>query len=847
MLYSLPLAALAALIPLANAATSSQSYTWKNVKIGGGGGFVPGIVFNPTEKGLAYARTDIGGLYKLNSDDSWTPLLDFTNTTTWNYWGVDALATDPVETNRVYIATGMYTNSWDPNNGQILRSTDYGSTWSVTPLSFKVGGNMPGRGLGERLAVDPNKNSILFFGARSGNGLWKSTDYGVTWAKVSTFTSTGTYVPDASDTSGYNSDIIGIAWITFDTTSGTSGTATPRIFVGVANTGAASVFVSTDAGATWSAVAGQQTTYMPHRGVLSPSEKILYVTYNNGAGPYDGTLGAISKYSIANGTWTDITPVSGSNLYFGFGGLSVDLKNPGTLMVAAVNSWWPDGQIFRSNNSGASWTTLWAWASYPTMNRYYKYDVSLAPWLWPPTTTDTKQIGWMMESLSIDPFDSDHWLYGTGATIYGGHDLTKWDTIHNVTLKSLADGIEETSIQNLVSPPTGPSLLSAVGDIGGFVHTSLTTAPNSSYITPSWSTTVDIDFAGNKPTNFVRLGNSATDGTKQIAISTDSGATWSQDYGAPDYNYGGKVAFSADGDTVLWRSANGTRVSRYTNAFTAVGGLGTNCVIASDKLNNTIFYAAAGSTFYISVNNGVNFTATAGSLGSSTSPVKIVVNLNVSGDVWVSSDAGLFHSTNFGASFTAVSSVTAAWAIGLGAPKTTGGYPALFAAATIGGVSAYYRTDDAGVNWVQINDAAHGFGAISANVLTGDPRIYGRVYLGTNGRGIFYGDTAGTAPSNTATATSATSTTATTSTATSTSKATTTATSTSASTSTSKATTTTTSVSSTTATTTTTSATSTATAAPYAQCGGLNWTGATVCATGWTCTVSNPYYSQCLQ
>lgn len=106
---------------------------------------------------------------------------------------------------------------------------------------------------------------------------------------------------------------------------------------------------------------------MPHRGVLSPSEKILYVTYNNGAGPYDGTLGAISKYSIANGTWTDITPVSGSNLYFGFGGLSVDLKNPGTLMVAAVNSWWPDGQIFRSNNSGASWTTLWAWASYPTM------------------------------------------------------------------------------------------------------------------------------------------------------------------------------------------------------------------------------------------------------------------------------------------------------------------------------------------------------------------------------------------------------------------------------------------------------------------------------------------------
>jgi xyloglucan-specific exo-beta-1,4-glucanase len=34
----------------ASAAVSQQAYTWKNVKIGGGGGFVPNIVFNPSEK-----------------------------------------------------------------------------------------------------------------------------------------------------------------------------------------------------------------------------------------------------------------------------------------------------------------------------------------------------------------------------------------------------------------------------------------------------------------------------------------------------------------------------------------------------------------------------------------------------------------------------------------------------------------------------------------------------------------------------------------------------------------------------------------------------------------------------
>lgn len=60
----------------------------------------------------------------------------------------------------------------------------------------------------------------------------------------------GTYIQDSSDSRGYNSDIAGISWVTFDSTSGTAGSATPRIFVGVANLGADSVFVSNDAGAT---------------------------------------------------------------------------------------------------------------------------------------------------------------------------------------------------------------------------------------------------------------------------------------------------------------------------------------------------------------------------------------------------------------------------------------------------------------------------------------------------------------------------------------------------------------------------------------------------------------------
>ena len=67
----------AALPLLLAAATPIRcAFSWKNVHIGGGGGFVPGIVFHPTANGVAYARTDIGGLYRLNADDSWTAVTD---------------------------------------------------------------------------------------------------------------------------------------------------------------------------------------------------------------------------------------------------------------------------------------------------------------------------------------------------------------------------------------------------------------------------------------------------------------------------------------------------------------------------------------------------------------------------------------------------------------------------------------------------------------------------------------------------------------------------------------------------------------------------------------------------
>lgn len=67
------------LLPLLSAVAApalAAFSSWKSVNINGGGGFVDGIVFHPNTEGLVYARTDIGGLYRMNSDESWTALTD---------------------------------------------------------------------------------------------------------------------------------------------------------------------------------------------------------------------------------------------------------------------------------------------------------------------------------------------------------------------------------------------------------------------------------------------------------------------------------------------------------------------------------------------------------------------------------------------------------------------------------------------------------------------------------------------------------------------------------------------------------------------------------------------------
>ncbi|WCE00638.1 cellulose binding domain-containing protein [Streptomyces sp. HUAS 31] len=727
---------------------TADTYTWKNARVDGGG-FVPGIVFNRKERNLAYARTDIGGAYRWQqSSKTWTPLLDSVGWDDWGHTGVVSLASDSVDPDRVYAAVGTYTNSWDPGNGAVLRSADRGASWQKADLPFKLGGNMPGRGMGERLAVDPNRNSVLYLGAPSGKGLWRSTDSGASWSQVANFPNVGNYVQDPSDTSGYASDNQGIVWVTFDESTGTAGSATRTVYVGVADKDNA-VYRSTDAGATWSRVAGQPTGYLAHKGVLDAANGYLYLAYSDKGGPYDGGKGRLWRYTTATGTWADISPVAEADTYYGFSGLTVDRQRPGTVMATAYSSWWPDTQIFRSTDSGGTWTKAWDYTSYPDRANRYTMDVSSSPWLtWganPSPPEQTPKLGWMTEALEIDPFDSNRMMYGTGATVYGTEDLTKWDSGGRFTVRPMVQGLEETAVNDLASPPSGAPLLSALGDVGGFRHTDLAKVPSMMFTQPNFTTTTSLDFAETNPNTFVRVGD--LDSGPHIAFSTDNGANWFAGTDPSGVSGGGTVAAAADGSRFVWSPA-GAGV-QYTTGFgtswQASSGIPAGAVVESDRVDPKVFYGFKAGKFYVSSDGGASFTASSASGLPSGDSVRFKALPGTKGDVWLAGGAsdgayGLWHSTDAGTTFTKLSGVEQADTIGFGKAATGASYQTLYTSAKIGGVRGIFRSTDKGATWTRVNDDAHQWGWTGA-AITGDPRVYGRVYVSTNGRGVVYGDT----------------------------------------------------------------------------------------------------------
>ncbi|KOU00617.1 carbohydrate-binding protein [Streptomyces sp. NRRL F-5755] len=680
-------------------AAAAGPYTWRNAQVVGGG-YVTGLVFNPREKGLLYARTDMGGAYRWDTAaEQWIPLTDWLGEKDWNLLGIDALATDPVDPDRLYLATGTYTNNW-AGNGAILRSTDRGRTFQRTDLPFKLGGNEDGRGAGERLVVDPSDHRTLLLGTRK-NGLWRSTDHGVTWRQVSSF--------PVKDGAGSGA---GISFVTY----GPAGSNT--VYVGVADR-SASLYRSTDGGSTWKAVPGHPTGQLPQHGVVS-GDGSLYLTYTDNLGPNGVTAGSVWKYTPAGGAWKNISPSQGS---YGFSGLAVDPRKPSTVMVTTLGRWWPEDEIYRSTDGGTTWKAL---AGKSVRNAF------AAPYIGTHT-------GHWMTALAIDPFDSGHVLYGTGNGIWRSKDADATDSGGNSHWTVGARGLEETALMDAIAPPGGATVITAMGDQGGFRHDDLTKVPAGRMNNPMMTNSSDIDFAQANPSVMVRVGRG---GAQDGAYSTNGGNSWTGFRSEPVAGAdSGHVALAADGSSIVWTEA-GQVPYRSTDkgaSWSKVGGLGTGAVVVADRSSAGTFYSLAGGTLYASTDGGATFTARATGLPADG---RLKAVPGVAGDLWIAGgDQGLLHSTDGGRTFARLTTVKSAAALGFGKAAPGASYQALYMIGTVKDVSGVFRSTDKGATWLRVNDDAHQWGNIgSVGVITGDPDTFGRVYVGTNGRGLQYGD-----------------------------------------------------------------------------------------------------------
>lgn len=689
-----------------------QAYVWKNVAIKGGG-FVSGIITHPNAPGVIYCRADIGGAYRWNStNNSWIPLLDFAADS--NIYGVESLAIDPSDSNRLYIAASR------GSPAVLLVSTNQGATFSQYTPPFSLNGNVDGRSAGERMDVDPNSGNILFYGSR-GSGLYKSVNYGASWTQVSSFPVTST------------ANSVGLVFVQFIQSSGSPGSATPVIFVGVSRTNQnANLYLSTDGGVTWTNVptvapVGQ----MPHHAALDGLGN-MYVTFNDNQGPNNITTGSVIKLNLGTLATTDVTPAKPSGAQGGYAGVAVDRQNPNTVVVSTMDRWWAPSPlpawdtIYRSTDGGATWTVT---------GPYSLPDSTSAPW------SVARSPHWAGD-VEIDPFNSNRVFFITGYGVIGSTNLTAG----SVNFAFMNNGLEETVPLGLASPPSGPYLLSAHGDIGGFRHYNLDVSPPSAdYFSTHRGTSSGIDFAESNPNIIARLVSDADYG----AYSLNGGTTWT-DFSTntlPTLNGSGSIAVSADGSRFVWipsTTVSASRIAYYStnngvNWTASTGGPTGNRVPISDRVNSNKFYIYSSTRMYVSTDGAATF-AQSGTLASGGGTPCAVFGHE--GDLWVPlSGGGLTHSTNSAASFTTVSGVQQASFVSVGKAATGQSYPAVFIVGRANGDSSLgiYRSDNGGVSWTRINDSQHQFGLGSIHDFCADPRVFGRVYFGTEGRGIIYG------------------------------------------------------------------------------------------------------------
>ncbi|HYL85651.1 MAG TPA: hypothetical protein VE263_15555, partial [Candidatus Angelobacter sp.] len=258
---------------------------------------------------------------------------------------IGAIAVQPGNSN-VILASVFFFDGNDANGG-VWRSTDGGTTW-VRPTTGAQGSAGTGVFF-ESTVVPPATVPVawaalgdIFPGAGSSNGIWRSTDAGVTWTKQA---------------GGLPASNVGR--ITLGYAASTAGaTANVYAVIGDASTPASrdllGIFKTVNGGTAWTAVTGPAVTggFCAHQCFydmaigVSPTNPSV-VVLGGGAGPNNFT--SLFESTNSGGAWTPATAAAGD---FSFGSTSTHPHVDTHAIVFSANA----ATLFVGNDGGI-WST----------------------------------------------------------------------------------------------------------------------------------------------------------------------------------------------------------------------------------------------------------------------------------------------------------------------------------------------------------------------------------------------------------------------------------------------------------------------------------------------------------
>jgi hypothetical protein len=298
-------------------------------------GRVESLATDPTNSNIIYVATAGGGVWKTsNAGSSWTPLTDNQVTTT-----MGAIALAPSNPNVIYAGTG------DPDGyyGQgILKSIDAGASWTL------LGTSQFYRRTIAKIVVDATDPNTAYVAVNTGGiqtlsgnaGIWKTSDGGTTWTNTtSSITSLG-FRDLVVDPSNH----LTLYAASFAFGSGSSNT----------------LYKSTNAGASWS-VAGNFPVGDASNGrmavAIAPSStQTIYVSIANES---TGGIYKIVKSADGGATWNQVT--TPTNYLGNQGGydttLAVDPSNANVVFAGGTSD--SGGPAFiESTDGGVSWSSI---------------------------------------------------------------------------------------------------------------------------------------------------------------------------------------------------------------------------------------------------------------------------------------------------------------------------------------------------------------------------------------------------------------------------------------------------------------------------------------------------------